>query len=118
MKYLCLIYQDETLSETMPKAEAERVFAEYLSFTDGLKGSGQYLGSNRLQPTQMATTVKVREGRLLTTDGPFAETKEQLGSYYLIDARDLNDAIQTASRIPSARYGSIEVRPIWEIPQR
>jgi hypothetical protein len=118
MKYLCLIYQDETLAQKVPKAEAESVFAEYISFTDGLKQSGHYLGSNRLQPTQTATTVKVRNGKLSTTDGPFAETKEQLGGYYLIEARDLNDAIQIAAKIPSARYGSIEVRPVWEIPQR
>jgi hypothetical protein len=115
MKYLCLIYQDERLSQTMPKAEAEGVVSEYLSFTDGLKGSGRYLGSNRLQPTQTAVAVKVRKGKVSTTDGPFAETKEQLGGYYLIEARDLDDAIQIASKIPSARFGTIEVRPVWEV---
>jgi hypothetical protein len=117
MKYLCLIYQDESLGQTLPRAELDSVLAEYLSFTARLKGSGEYLGSNRLQPAQTATTVKVREGKVLTTDGPFVETKEQLGGYYLIEAKDLNAAIQIASKIPSARFGSIEVRPVWEIPQ-
>jgi hypothetical protein len=117
MKYLCLIYQDESLSQQVPKAELEKIYGEYMAFTDGIKESGQYLGSNRLQPVSTATTVRVRNGKLSTLDGPFAETKEQLGGYYLIEARDLNEAIQIAGKIPSARFGSIEVRPIWELPQ-
>jgi hypothetical protein len=117
MKYLCLIYDDEKTFETMPKAESDAMMAEYFAFTEGIKGSGHYLGGNALQPVQAATTVRVRNGKLSTTDGPFAETKEQLGGYYLIEARDLNDAIQVASKIPSARIGSIEVRPIMEFPQ-
>ncbi len=115
MKYLCLIYADETLWQNMPRAEAEKVFSEYYAFTDGIKKSGHYIGGNPLQPTRTATTVRVRNGKTSTTDGPFAETKEQLGGYYLIEARDLNDAIQVASRIPGARLGSIEVRPVMEI---
>jgi hypothetical protein len=87
---------------------------EYFAFTEGIRKSGHYVGGNALQPVHTATTVRVRQGRLSTTDGPFAETKEQLGGYYLIDARDLNDAIQVASKIPSARVGSVEVRPIQE----
>jgi hypothetical protein len=98
----------------MPKAEADALMGEYFSFTEGIKKSGHHLGGEALQPTQTATTVRVRQGKVSSTDGPFAETKEQLGGYYLIDARDLNDAIQIASRIPSARTGSIEVRPIME----
>jgi hypothetical protein len=117
MKYLCLIYQDESASQKVPKAELEKIYREYLAFTDRIKESGQYLGSNRLQPASTATTVRVQNGKLLTTDGPFAETKEQLGGYYLVEARDLNEAIQVAAKIPSARFGSIEVRPIWEVPQ-
>ena len=87
--------------------------AEFRAFTEEIKGSGHYLGSNRLQPTQTATTIRIRNGKMSTTDGPFAETKEQLGGYYMIEAKDLNDAIQVAARIPSARFGSIEVRPIF-----
>jgi hypothetical protein len=115
MKYLCLIYSDETMWPKLPKAETDSMMAEYMAFTESLKKSGQYLGSNRLQPTHASTTVRIRNGKLSTTDGPFAETKEQLGGYYLVEARDLNDAIQVASRIPSARAGSIEVRPIHEM---
>ena len=112
MKYLCLIYQDETRWPILPKAEAEQIYGEYFAFTDGIKSSGHYIGSNRLEPTRTAITVRVRNGEVLTTDGPFAETKEQLGGYYLVEAKDLDEAIGLAARIPSARWGSIEVRPI------
>ena len=114
MRYLCLIYEDESLWQRMPKTETDKVFAEYFAFTDAIKKSGHYVSGNPLQPSRTATTVRVRTGKVSTTDGPFAETKEQLGGYYLINARDLNDAIQVAARIPSARLGSIEVRPIME----
>jgi len=87
---------------------------EYFAFTEGVKKSGHYIGGEALQPTPSATTVRVRNGKISSTDGPFAETKEQLGGYYLINARDLNDAIQVAAKIPSAKFGSIEVRPIME----
>lgn len=112
MKYLCLIYADESIWETMPKAEADSMYGEYFAYTDGIQKSGHYVGGNPLQPTRTATTVRVRNGQVSTTDGPFAETKEQLGGYYLVEAADLNDAIQVASRIPGARVGSIEVRPV------
>ena len=112
MKYLCLIYDDESTWGKMPKEQADAMMGEYYAFTEGIKKSGQYVAGDALQPTQTATTVRVRNGKISTTDGPFAETKEQLGGYYLINAKDLNDAIQVASRIPSARVGSIEVRPI------
>ena len=114
MRYLCLIYDEEKKLSTMPKAESDQFMGEYFAFTEGIKQSGHYLGGEALQPVQTATTVKVRNGKVSTTDGPFAETKEQLGGYYLINARDLNDAIQVASRIPSARIGTVEVRPIME----
>ena len=112
MKYLCLIYDEEKRRGGMSKAEMETMMSEYTAFTDGIRKSGQYVAGEPLQPVQTATTVRVRNGKVSTTDGPFAETKEQLGGFYVIDATDLNEAIQVASRIPSARYGSIEVRPI------
>ena len=114
MRYLCLIYDDESKMGTMPKEQMEAMMGEYFAFTDGIKKSGHYIGGEALQPTQTATTVRVRNGKISNTDGPFAETKEQLGGYYLINAKDLNDAIQIASKIPSSRVGSIEVRPIQE----
>ena len=114
MRYLCLIYDEEKQLNTMAKAEADQFMGEYFAFTEGIKQTGHYLGGEALQPVQTATSVKVRNGKVSTTDGPFAETKEQLGGYYLINARDLNDAIQVASKIPSARIGTVEVRPIME----
>ena len=112
MKYICLIYDDEKKWVTMPKEESDAISGEYFAFTNSIKKSGQYIAGDPLQPTQTASTVRVRQGKISTTDGPFAETKEQLGGYYLIEAKDLNEAIQVASRIPSARTGSIEVRPV------
>ena len=115
MRYLCLIYSDQTHWTTMPKAEQDKLGAEYFAYTDSIQKSGHYIGGNALQPTHTATTVRTRNGKMSTTDGPFAETKEQLGGYYLINAKDLNEAIQVAAKIPGARIGSIEVRPIWEM---
>jgi hypothetical protein len=114
MKYLCLIYSDESVVGDMSKAETDEMVAEYKALTASLKTSGHYVGGNRLERVDAATTVRVRNGGVSTTDGPFAETKEQLLGYYLVEARDLNDAIQIAARIPSARIGSVEVRPIAE----
>ena len=114
MKYLCLIYENENAWTTMTKEQGDAILGEYFTFTDGIQKSGHLLGGEALQPTQSATTVRVRNGKISTTDGPFAETKEQLGGYYLIEARDLNDAISVAAKIPSARYGAIEVRPVME----
>ncbi|HSB53291.1 MAG TPA: YciI family protein [Gemmatimonadales bacterium] len=116
MKYLCLIYDAEAVLNAMPQAEMQKMMGEYRAFGESLRQSGQHLGSNRLRPVESATTVRVRNGKVSTTDGPFAETKEQLGGYFLIEARDLNEAIQIAGRVPSARTGSVEVRPIWEVP--
>lgn len=115
MKYLCLIYGDEMQWEKRPKAEMEAVTAEYMALNASLQESGHYLGGSALKPTRLASTVRVRNGKLSTTDGPFAETKEQLGGYYLIEAADLNDAIQVAARIPNARFGCVEVRPLAEM---
>ena len=113
MKYLCLVYQDEKQVPNVPKEMFEQGIRDYQAFTAEIKKSGHYIGSNGLKHTDTATTVRVRNGKLSTTDGPFAETKEQLGGYFLIEARDLNDAIQVAARIPSAKWGSVEVRPVW-----
>jgi hypothetical protein len=113
MKYVCLIYQEEAQLQKMSKEEMGKMSAEYREFTDAIQKSGKLILGQGLQPTSAATTVRVRNGKTLTTDGPFAETKEQLGSVYLIEAKDLNDAIQVASRMPSARLGSVEVRPVW-----
>lgn len=117
MKYLCLIYDDESKWATMPKEEGEALMGEYFAFTEGIRQSGHYIAGEALQPVQTATTVRVRNGKISTTDGPFAETKEQLGGFYMIEAKDLNDAIQVASRIPSAKVGSIEVRPVQVFEQ-
>jgi hypothetical protein len=115
MKYLCLIYEEEDQARQIPKAEMDKVMGDYWAFQDAIQKSGHYVGGHALQPTQTATTLRMRNGKLSTTDGPFAETKEQLGGFYLIEAKDLNDALQVAARIPSVRWGSIEVRPLWEI---
>ena len=112
MKYLCLIYDDEKVWESMSQAESEAYMGEYFAFTDGIRASGQYIAGEALQPVATATTVRIRNGKLSTTDGPFAETREQLGGFYLIEARDLDDAIQVAAKIPAARTGSVEVRPV------
>lgn len=118
MKYLCLLYQDETIWQKISGAEFAEVDREYATFRGDAKSSGHYLGGNALQPTSTATIVQVRDGKISVTDGPFAETKEQLGGYVLIEAKDLNDAIQVASKIPGARVGRIEVRPVIESPDR
>lgn len=117
MRYLCLIYDEEKKLAAMPKSESDAFMGEYFSFTESIKGSGHYVAGEALQPVHTATTVRIRNGKMSATDGPFAETKEQLGGFYLITAKDLNDAIQVAARIPSARVGSVEVRPIMEFDQ-
>jgi hypothetical protein len=112
MKYLCLIYENEQNWSHYTKNQGDSMMAEYGSFTQDIQTSGHMIGGEALQPTHTATTVRVRNGKVSTTDGPFAETKEQLGGFYLIEATDLNDAIQVAARIPGAKTGSVEVRPI------
>jgi hypothetical protein len=116
MQYLCLIYDDEKSWQKLAPGETEKIMGEFHAYTESIKKSGHYIGGNALAPTHTATTVRVRQGKLATTDGPFAETKEQLGGYYLLQARDLNEAIQLAARIPGARFGAVEVRPVMEIP--
>lgn len=113
MKYLCLVYQEEKQEQFVAKDVIAQAKRDFWAFTEDIKKSGNYIGSHGLQHTDKATTVRVRNGKLSATDGPFAETKEQLGGYFLIEAKDRNEAIQIASRIPSAKWGSIEVRPVW-----
>ena len=112
MHYLLLIYGEEKAWTTMSEAERNTLFADYRTYTDEIQKSGHYIGGNPLQPTHTATTVRVRGGKPSTTDGPFAETREQLGGYYLVDAKDLDEATRIAARIPSAKHGSVEIRPI------
>jgi hypothetical protein len=114
MKYLCLAYEEESKLNALSKSEWDALRNETLSYVEELQRRGYILAVEALQSTSTATTVRVREGKLSLKDGPFAETKEQLGGFFLIKAQDLNEAIQVASRWPSARLGSIEVRPIEE----
>jgi hypothetical protein len=112
MQYLLLIYGNEAQWDKKNESDRSAILKEYMEFTKSIAQSGHYRGGNELNVTSTATTVRLRDNKRLVTDGPFAETKEQLGGYYLIDAKDLDDAIAIAARIPSARWGSIEVRPI------
>jgi hypothetical protein len=114
MKYMLLIYLEEQSWSKLTEAERQKIYADYGQFTQEIMASGHYVGGSELHPVSTATSVRVREGRLLTTDGPFAETKEQLGGYYLIEAGNLDEAIGIAARIPSAREGTVEVRPLAE----
>jgi hypothetical protein len=117
MQYLLIIYTEEKKMAAMPEAELGKIVAEFSAYSKSIVESGNFVAGGRLQPTQTATTVRVREGKTLTTHGPFAETREQLGGYYLVEARDLDEALALAARIPAARYGSIEVRPLHSVPQ-
>lgn len=114
MKYMLLIYDNEQAWTRISEAEQRKIYGEYMAFTEDIKGSRNYLAGSQLQPIATATSVRLREGKELMTDGPFAETHEQLGGYYLIEAKDLDEATKIAARIPSARYGTVEVRPIVE----
>lgn len=115
MKYLCLIYGEERQWARIPSEETERCLADFAEFNARFKGGEHYLGSNRLQPVAAARTVRVRDGRVSATDGPFAETKEQLGGYYLIEADGIDQALDIAARIPAASWGSVEVRPVADM---
>jgi hypothetical protein len=108
MEYLCLIYGSESEADEHPD-----LLPAYGAFSEEVAKNGVMRGANRLRPASSATTVRIRNGKTATTDGPFAETKEQLGGYFLLDCKDLDEAIAYAAKIPSAKYGSIEVRPIW-----
>lgn len=113
MKFLCVICAEKVM-EQMPEPEADRHYDEYAAFTREIRQSRHYVASNRLQPSHTAVTVRVRNGQVSTTDGPFAETKEQFGGYYVIEAEDLQEAVRIAARIPGAQRGCVEVRPVAE----
>ena len=112
MKYMLLVYLDE---QAMTEAERAHCYVESAQLTQDLNAKGQYVSASPLHPVATATSVRVREGKRLVTDGPFAETREQLGGYYVVEAKDLDEAIQIAERIPPARFGTIEIRPVMEI---
>lgn len=114
MKYLCLVYLEEKTLDALPRSERLALSDESLAYCEALQKDGQFIAASPLYPVKTATTVRVRNGTAATTDGPFAETKEQLGGFFMIDVKDLNDAIRVASKIPAARLGSIEVRPMRE----
>jgi hypothetical protein len=116
MRYLCLICAERVMEHMQPEA-AERHYDEYREFTDAIRRSGHLVSCNRLLPPDQATTVRVRDGRIAATDGPFAETKELIGGYYVIDARDVEEAIGIAARIPGAALGCVEIRPIADDQQ-
>jgi len=113
MQYMLLIYANEAAFNSLSEAEGQAIMAEFQAFTQGIISQGKFKAGDRLLDVATATTVRVQGGKTLTTDGPFAETREQLGGYYLIEADDLDDAIAIAARIPAARMGSIEVRPVF-----
>jgi hypothetical protein len=112
MKYLLLICDDEKSWDAMTEAQQQQMMGEYRQFSEQIRASGHYIDGSQLQPASTATSVRVRNGKPLVTDGPFAETREQLGGYYLVEAANLDEAIKLAARIPSARSGTIEVRPL------
>jgi hypothetical protein len=118
MRYLLLIYGDEKAYSTMTQKDVEANMKEWFAYTADMKKSGVHLAGDPLQPTRTATTVRSKAGKPLTVDGPFAETKEQLGGYYMIDVPNLDEALRWASRCPAVNGGSVEVRPIMEIPNR
>ena len=117
MQYMLLIYDDEQVWANFSEAERGAIFGEYGKLTQELRDSGAYVAGDPLQPIATATSVRVRDGEPLVTDGPFAETKEQLGGFYEIEVGNLDDAIKAAAMIPGAQYGSIEVRPVMEFPE-
>src|SRR2546426_6692582 len=117
MKYLCLIYEDENWWEKASEADMQKGLAEYNAFTESIKKNGNYVGGEALQPTKTAKAVRVRNGKISATDGPYVETKEQLGGYYLITAKDLKDAVQVAPQTPGAKHGTVAARRLMEFTQ-
>ena len=115
MRYALLIWDEEKRQNEMTEDEGQAQMAGYMGFGEEMTGRGVLQGGERLHPTPATTTVRVRDGEVLTSDGPFAETKEQMAGFYLVDCKDLDEAIEVASKIPGAAFGSIEVRPIWEM---
>jgi hypothetical protein len=116
VQFMLLIYDDEAVWSGMPEEEQNAFMGEYFAYTEELKQSGKYVSADALQPTSTAKTVQLRDGAPLTTDGPFAETKEQLGGYYLVDVDSEEEALEWAAKIPSAKFGKIEVRPVVVFP--
>jgi hypothetical protein len=115
MRYMLLIYTRETDWTSLPKDEQRKIAAEYGAYTESIKASGHYRSGDGLEPTARARTVRARNGRPVSTDGPFAETREQLGGYYVIEAKDLDEACALAARVPGASHGAVEVRPVMEM---
>jgi hypothetical protein len=113
MKYMLLVYMNEN---AMTDDERQHCYAESAQLTQDLDAKGQYVAAGPLHPVSTATSVRVREGKRIVTDGPFAETREQLGGFYIVDAKDLDEAMVIAEKIPPAKYGTIEIRPLMEIP--
>jgi hypothetical protein len=113
MQYMLLIYGDERAAESIPREQMTEIINAHMAYGQSLRDAGAWVASNRLRPTSAATTVRITDGKTKVLDGPFAETKEQLGGYYLIDVPDLDAALSWASRCPAVRYGTVEVRPIW-----
>lgn len=118
MQYILLIYTNEAETQKRTAAEGTQLFQEYMKFTQGIKDTGKFRAGEPLERSSTATTVRVREGKTVRTDGPFAETREQLAGFYIVDATDLDEAVKLAAGIPDARNGSIEVRPIMPMPNR
>ena len=116
MKYLLLIYENEASFSGMSEAEQGKIYQEYMDYTKRIRKNGNYIAGEALEPVGTATTVRMKNGKTLTTDGPFAETREQLGGFYMVEAKDLDEAIALAGGIPAVRTGSIEVRPIMPTP--
>jgi len=115
MNYLLLIYNSEAEENALSETEMHKLMGEYTEFTKSIIQSGAFKAADRLRPVSSASTVRIRNGKTAITDGPFAETREQLGGYYLVDAKNLDEATAIAARIPGARTGSIEVRPVWSM---
>jgi len=115
MKYLLLIYDEERIWSKMSEAERKAIMGEFMQFTNGLRETGHYKSGSQLQQTPAAKSVRVRDGKQLVTDGPFAETREQLGGYILIEAKNMEEAVEIAARVPSAKFGTVEVRPQVEM---
>jgi len=116
MRYMFLIYENEALAADRSEEEQQAVFGRYFAFTEKVRADGVYEAGDPLEETSTSTTVRIRDGGILNTDGPFAETKEQLGGYYILDCKDLDQALAYAAEIPTAEHGSIEVRPLMQLP--
>ena len=118
MQYMLLIYTDDAATARLEQTEVTKMMSDYGTFTQSIIAAGQFKAGDRLRPIAEAKTVRLHDGRPTVTDGPFAETREQLGGYYLVEAKDVEEATSIATRIPGARYGSVEVRPVWLMEQR